>query len=143
MNVMAEAHKKVKTLLSMITARYKGQYAAMLKVALIETHKDYKAMQIDENMDLNEVYKKTVRVNTHQLKEGDIILHHWCLFRLVKRTVYTYPSDLQHDEKGTVQFTTECLFRGHDSAIPKAWIDREGGWTVQGNSLASWALVSK
>lgn len=44
MNVMTQAHKKVKALLAKITARYVGQYAAMLKVALIETHKESKAM---------------------------------------------------------------------------------------------------
>ena len=50
MNVMAQAHSKVKALISKLSpaARYKGQYAAMLKVALIETHKEYKAMQKPE-----------------------------------------------------------------------------------------------
>lgn len=50
MNVMAQAHKKVKTLLTKITARYVGQYAAMLKVALIETHKEHKAMKTREQL---------------------------------------------------------------------------------------------
>lgn len=140
MNVMAEAHKLARTVVS--HAPGKGVYAYTLKHALIHFHKEFKAMQTQE-IDLNKLYQESVRVNTHELKEGDVILHHWCLFKLVNRRVYTYASDLQHDEKGTVQFDTECLHRGEDSPIPTGWINRAGGWTIQGNSRAQWSKVSK
>lgn len=63
MNVMAEAHKKVKALLAKLTTRYVGQYAAMLKVALIETHKEYKSMKKEmtaEQLEVIENFKKTI-----------------------------------------------------------------------------------
>ncbi len=47
MNVMAQAHKMVKEAISKLSkeARYVGQYARMLKLALKEAHKEFKAMQ--------------------------------------------------------------------------------------------------
>lgn len=47
MNIMAQAHKMVKALIAKLSpsARYKGQYANMLSVALKQAHKEYKAMQ--------------------------------------------------------------------------------------------------
>jgi len=47
MNVMTQAHKMVKTLIAKLScgARYKGQYAGMLKLALKEAHKEFKAVQ--------------------------------------------------------------------------------------------------
>lgn len=53
MNVMAKAHKMVKGLLAKITARYVGQYAAMLKVALKDAHKEAKSMKNDMLARLN------------------------------------------------------------------------------------------
>lgn len=47
MNVMAKAHQMVKALIAKLSpsARYVGQYAQMLKVALKQAHKEFKAMQ--------------------------------------------------------------------------------------------------
>lgn len=54
MNVMAQAHKMVKTLIAKLSSgsRYKGQYATMLKLALKEAHKEFKAMQTQKTIKL-------------------------------------------------------------------------------------------
>jgi hypothetical protein len=48
MNVMAQAHKKVKAMLAALGSLrvpFKGQYAVMLSAALKQAHKEYKAMK--------------------------------------------------------------------------------------------------
>ena len=141
MNVMAKAHKKTRKVVNEIEAvrGYRaGRYAKAFSVYLKQAHMEHKEMT---QYDLDALWSSGERVNTHDLKDGDVILHHWCLMKVKNRRVYTYASDLLHDEKGTVQFDSDCLYRSERSGIPKHWIDCENGWTVQGNSKAQWTRV--
>lgn len=127
MNTMAKAHMMVKALIAKLSesARYKGQYAAMFRIALKQAHKDVKRI-------LSGVVD-TVRANTLELKEGDIVQHYNCIFRLINRTSY--------ENDTVVRFDTECVKFDPEGPIPHHWAHREGGFAIQGNTYAYWSKV--
>lgn len=58
MNVMAQAHKIVKATLAQLGSLrvpFKGQYAVMLKAALKQAHKEYKAMNTQKTIKINAI----------------------------------------------------------------------------------------
>ena len=75
-------------------------------------------------------------VNTHALKDGDILLNHGAIMQLRDRK--SRPA--REGEAGAaygdvVWFKVDMLDVTH-SAIPKNWAH---DWTVQGNGLATWS----
>ena len=82
----------------------------------------------DNRMDLEPV-------NTHQLREGDVVVYYNATFRIHNRHVYyNAPSDTLYDPLGVVTFETDLLeFRF--GPLPKGWAE-EG--TIQGNSMTMW-----
>lgn len=74
----------------------------------------------------------TKLVNTQQLKNGDVIEYYACVFQLKNRTEY---------DDGAVRFDTDCLVYSAEAGMPHHWVDRDGGFTIQGNERAHWALL--
>lgn len=124
-NVMAHAHKEARKL---VKARPMMKYKLALKLALKVCHAHAKRLAKLANAG-------TVQRTTHQLKEGDVIRHWGCIFRLKNKRRSTC-----HGDSEVYVFDTVCLGRQADSNIPVHWIKREGGYTIQGNERASWAL---
>jgi len=125
-NVMKEAHKQARKLISKRPMPYKVAFCAAL--SLCHSHGKRLAKLAKAG---------TVNRNTHELKEGDVIRHYGCLLWLKAKRVYECP----HDVKGVAVFDSVCLTREADSAMPVHWVEREGGYTVQGNDRATWSLV--
>lgn len=71
-------------------------------------------------------------VSVPQLQVGDVVGCHGGVFRITSRREVD-----RNDENGaTVACQTECLdYRGCN--IPKHWVERPGGWIIQGNRLAT------
>ena len=81
---------------------------------------------------------ETERVNTSQLREGDLVLEHGLVIQLGRREecpkswgeVYRFP--------GTVLNMGEVYHRGH---ITRGLLRQDAQWPVQGNTLALWDRI--
>ncbi|WYV99277.1 hypothetical protein KoPa4_00109 [Pseudomonas phage vB_PpuM-KoPa-4] len=124
-NVMALAHKQARKLV----AKRPMPYRCALGAALVLCHAHAKRVAKLGRAG-------TVRRNTHELKEGEIIRHYGCLFKLKNKRRSNC-----HDDSEVYIFDTVCLGRTNDSQIPMHWINREGGYTIQGNERATWGVV--
>lgn len=127
-NVMAHAHNEARKL---VKARPLMKYKLALQLALKVCHKHAKLI-------VKLAKAGSVSRNTHQLKEGDTIRHYGCIFRLKNKRRSNC-----HGDSEVYVFDTVCLARQKDSAVPVHWIKREGGFTIQGNERASWAVVTE
>ncbi|WP_288937040.1 hypothetical protein [uncultured Sphingomonas sp.] len=78
--------------------------------------------------------------NTHELNAGDIISLYGATFLLTVR--HEYP-EREIDAPGNVGvvFETECLHLEEGAAMPRHWVEREGGYRIQGNKLAHWHRI--
>lgn len=78
--------------------------------------------------------------NTHQLKEGDVIVNYGVYFQLLDRK--TYPmrdSDCPEKQGECVTFTTKCVGSTVSGDVfPMHW---RNDYTVQGNKMATWAVI--
>ena len=74
-------------------------------------------------------------VNTHQLKEGDVVRVCGCTFRLKNRQEWPAPDD--NERRGVcISFGTDPLTYSDAGGFPEWWFK---DWIVQGNKLATWA----
>lgn len=77
---MTQAHKMVKTLIAKLSsaARYNGQYAEMLKLALKESHKEFKAMQAKEanpyTVMIDDCKARIVELESIEQRDGYIVV---------------------------------------------------------------------
>jgi hypothetical protein len=78
-----------------------------------------------------------VNANTHQLKEGDTIQFYGCVFQLKNRKEWP-PVDDAERWGAVITFDTDLLVYTDNCGMPHHWATK---WTVQGNSLAMWALL--
>lgn len=124
-NVMAQAHKHARKLI----AKRPMPYRCALGAALVVCHAHAKRVAKLGRAG-------TVQRNTHQLKDGDVIRHYGCLFVLKNKRRSNC-----HADSEVYVFDTHCIGRADDSAIPVHWIQREGGYKIQGNERANWALI--
>lgn len=83
MNVMTKAHQMVKALIAKLSpkARYVGQYAQMLKLALKEAHKEFKTMQKEispleawKAEAINVAEKRITELKSIENKDGFIVV---------------------------------------------------------------------
>lgn len=79
--------------------------------------------------------------NTHELKEGDVILNYGRYLQLTNRKTYP-PRPTDTDMQGEcVTFGTVEVAKLENPELPEHWVTRPGGFTIQGNKLATWALI--
>lgn len=85
------------------------------------------------------VNPRTENVSTHDLKEGDIVLHYGVTFRLKDRKDHGLTPGFDPVTQGTcITFATEVLADNSGGFFPKSWQTR---FTIQGNRMALWARV--
>lgn len=79
-------------------------------------------------------------VNTHELKDGDVVLCHGVLFRLKNRKDWGVDEGFDPEKQGScITFETDLLhYPEEGSVMPRGWVE---GWVVQGNKLAKWVKV--
>ncbi len=82
---------------------------------------------------------KTISKNTHQLATGDVLKHYGATLKLTERRVFQNPDQPENE---TIQFDTECLHLEEGAAMPQHWVNRPGGFSIQGNNRAIWAVVA-
>ena len=80
-------------------------------------------------------------VNTHDLRNGDLVSVHGTLFQLKDRQ----ERDLKQGESGwhdgpVVWFKTDVIAISDESGMPAHWRD---DWTVQGNRAAIWQRLDR
>ena len=75
-------------------------------------------------------------VNTHALRNGDLVSTHGVLFRIRDRAEHVMGGDYGV----TVSFKTDVVAVQPDSTMPAHW---RKDWTIQGNGLATWARVNR
>lgn len=76
--------------------------------------------------------------NTHELQPGDILSHFGATLRMVERREHHDP---EQPANPIITFTTQCLHLEPNAAMPRHWVEREGGYTIQGNRLAIWWVL--
>lgn len=80
--------------------------------------------------------KPNETVNTHELKDGDIVFSHGAIFELKDGRRF----EDSFTGFGMVFGTNLILECPHYSIFPKSWQDT---WTIQGNANARWLRVKK
>lgn len=81
-------------------------------------------------------------VNTHMLKEGDVIEYYGARMRLTNRQVWPMRAGDDPVKQGDCITFDGVIINEQYGAIPKGWC-RDGIWRVQGNKLAHWSLVEE
>lgn len=143
MNVMAEAHKQVRELLAV---RPNIAYRVAFVLALINAHREYKAMNAQIPRKVQFVFEN---VNTHGLAEGDEIMHYGVILKLKNRKEWPMRAgDCPNMQGVCITFDTDLIWHpdfdmkpGDEPyyAFPIHWAKAYG---VQGNKLAVWSKIT-
>lgn len=132
MNVMKEAHKVTKAYMQaqayiMDTSRH-FTYKHVLAIHLKHFHKVNKTMQSL----LNARNDQFTIVNTHELKEGDIVRTHGMVVRIGEKQISDQGSHADNGYGCAHYHISEIL-------VAEEHMPQPGNtWNVQGNRLATW-----
>lgn len=82
--------------------------------------------------------KITISKNTHELAVGDVVVVGGAELLLMKRTQIS-----DNGQGGNIiRFDTDCVELPENAIMPKHWVEREGGYTIQGNRFAMWGVLT-
>lgn len=82
---------------------------------------------------------KTERVTTHELNEGDHVLHYGVVFELHTRKAWAKRDGDSEAQGECITFETTVIDATNRSVnFPKSWL---ADWVFQGNGLAHWARI--
>lgn len=81
------------------------------------------------------------QATTHELGEGDVVLHYGVYFLLTNRKTHGMRENDSAELQGDcVTFVGLELARAEHSPMPRHWT--KDGYNIQGNKLATWLTVS-
>lgn len=79
-------------------------------------------------------------VNTHELKEGDLVRYYGVTFRLKDRINHGLTAGFDPITQGDcISFATDVIHDDGSGIIPRHWRD---SWTIQGNRRAHWSRIT-
>lgn len=84
--------------------------------------------------------KMITSTNTHDLKDGDVILNYGRYLQLIDRKTYPARStDCPERQGECVTFGVVEVGKVENPELPEHWL---AGFRIQGNKMATWALIT-
>lgn len=146
MNVMAQAHKNTKLFFE-VQPLSSFKYVQVFRDYLRAAHREHKAM--------NATTSKTVKVvlanvSTHELVEGDEIMHYGVVLKLKNRKEWPMRSgDCPNMQGVCVTFDTDLIWHPDfnmskgDEPYYGFPLERAKNFNVQGNKMAVWSKITR